>query len=117
MVAAKITLKTHDMTAAYSVISGVALAAQRRGSVVQRLHRGPVDRGHARPALDLIALAAARRPFQTRPPLPVYAQIMLARARTLPTGFIAPCLPPDWLKCKNPACEAVKREAEEDWGR
>ena len=23
---------------------------------------------------------------------------------------------PDWLKCKNPACEAVKREAEEDWG-
>jgi bifunctional non-homologous end joining protein LigD len=24
---------------------------------------------------------------------------------------------PDWLKCKNPACEAVKREAEEDWGR
>jgi hypothetical protein len=24
---------------------------------------------------------------------------------------------PDWLKCKNPACEAVKRDAEEDWGR
>jgi ATP-dependent DNA ligase len=24
---------------------------------------------------------------------------------------------PEWLKCKNPACEAVKREAEEDWGR
>jgi bifunctional non-homologous end joining protein LigD len=24
---------------------------------------------------------------------------------------------PDWLKMKNPACEAVKREAEEDWGR
>jgi bifunctional non-homologous end joining protein LigD len=24
---------------------------------------------------------------------------------------------PDWLKCKNPACEAVKREAEEDWRR
>jgi hypothetical protein len=23
---------------------------------------------------------------------------------------------PDWLKCKNPACEAVKREAEGDWG-
>jgi ATP-dependent DNA ligase len=23
----------------------------------------------------------------------------------------------DWLKCKNPACEAAKREAEEDWGR
>ena len=23
---------------------------------------------------------------------------------------------PDWLKSKNPACEAVKREAEEDWG-
>jgi ATP-dependent DNA ligase len=24
---------------------------------------------------------------------------------------------PDWLKMKNPACLAVKREAEEDWGR
>jgi ATP-dependent DNA ligase len=24
---------------------------------------------------------------------------------------------PDWLMCKNPACEAVTREAEEDWGR
>jgi bifunctional non-homologous end joining protein LigD len=24
---------------------------------------------------------------------------------------------PDWLKFKNPACEAVKREAEEDWGK
>ena len=23
---------------------------------------------------------------------------------------------PDWLKGKNPACEAVRREAEEDWG-
>ena len=23
---------------------------------------------------------------------------------------------PDWLKMKNPACEAVRREAEEDWG-
>ena len=24
---------------------------------------------------------------------------------------------PDWLKSKNPACEAVRREAEEDWGQ
>jgi hypothetical protein len=23
----------------------------------------------------------------------------------------------DWLKMKNPACEAVRREAEEDWDR
>jgi ATP-dependent DNA ligase len=23
----------------------------------------------------------------------------------------------DWLKMKNPACSAVKREAEEDWGK
>jgi hypothetical protein len=23
----------------------------------------------------------------------------------------------DWLKMKDPACEAVKREVEEDWGR
>ena len=26
-------------------------------------------------------------------------------------------LSPDWLKSKNPSCEAVRREAEEDWGR
>jgi ATP-dependent DNA ligase len=24
---------------------------------------------------------------------------------------------PDWLKMKDPACEAVKREEEEDWGK
>src|SRR5262249_50253584 len=24
---------------------------------------------------------------------------------------------PDWLKSKNPTCEAVRREEEEDWGR
>ena len=24
---------------------------------------------------------------------------------------------PDWLKSKNPACAAVKRETEEDWGQ
>ena len=24
---------------------------------------------------------------------------------------------PDWLKSKKPACAAVKREEEEDWGR
>jgi bifunctional non-homologous end joining protein LigD len=24
---------------------------------------------------------------------------------------------PDWLKMKNPACEAVRREAKEDWGK
>jgi hypothetical protein len=24
---------------------------------------------------------------------------------------------PDWLTMKNPACEAVRREAVEDWGR
>jgi hypothetical protein len=24
---------------------------------------------------------------------------------------------PNWLKMKNPAAPAVKREAEEDWGR
>jgi ATP-dependent DNA ligase len=24
---------------------------------------------------------------------------------------------PDWIKMKNPACAAVHREAEEDWGR
>ena len=24
---------------------------------------------------------------------------------------------PDWIKSNNPACEAVRREEEEDWGR
>jgi hypothetical protein len=24
---------------------------------------------------------------------------------------------PDWFRSKNPACEAVRREAEEDWGK
>jgi ATP-dependent DNA ligase len=24
---------------------------------------------------------------------------------------------PDWIKCKNPTHPAVRREAEEDWGR
>jgi hypothetical protein len=24
---------------------------------------------------------------------------------------------PDWIKMKNPACEAARREAEEDWGK
>jgi hypothetical protein len=37
--------------------------------------------------------AGPPRAFQPRPPLPIYAHIMLARPRTLPTGFIAPCLP------------------------
>src|SRR5262249_54652728 len=34
-----------------------------------------------------------RGAFQARPPLPIFPRIMLARPRTLPTGFIAPCLP------------------------
>jgi hypothetical protein len=33
-----------------------------------------------------------------------------------PSGFAA-AASPDWLKSKNPACEAVRREAEEDWGK
>jgi ATP-dependent DNA ligase len=24
---------------------------------------------------------------------------------------------PDWIKMKNPACEAVRREEEEEWGK
>jgi len=30
---------------------------------------------------------------------------------------VAVSFSPDWLKVKNPAAPAVKREAEEDWGR
>src|SRR5262249_5091152 len=39
------------------------------------------------------------RAFQPRPPLPIYSRIMLARPRTLPTGFIAPCLPAAVRRC------------------
>jgi ATP-dependent DNA ligase len=38
-------------------------------------------------------VAGPPRAFQSRPSLPIYAHVMLARPRTLPTGFIAPCLP------------------------
>jgi len=32
-------------------------------------------------------------------------------------GGLMPPRSPDWLKMKNPAAPAVKREAEEDWGK
>ena len=35
-----------------------------------------------------------------------------AEGLALPLGPLA-----DWLKSKNPACAAVKREEEEDWGK
>jgi hypothetical protein len=34
-----------------------------------------------------------------------------------PDVFHHACMSPDWLKSKNPNAPAVKREAEEDWGR
>ena len=45
----------------------------------------------ARYAVD--ARSRAPRAFQARPPSPSYSRIMLAPPRTLPIGFIAPCLP------------------------
>ena len=36
-----------------------------------------------------------------------------------PMRTMSPCRSgrsPEWLKSKNPACEAVRRGAEEDWG-
>jgi len=35
---------------------------------------------------------------------------------SLPIVFVS-SVSPDWLKMKNPAAPAVKREAEEDWSR
>jgi hypothetical protein len=35
----------------------------------------------------------------------------------LEAAGLAPGRSRDWLKSKNPACEAVRREAEEDWGK
>jgi bifunctional non-homologous end joining protein LigD len=39
---------------------------------------------------------------------------IVSNGRTRP---IAPAGRPTWLKSKNPASPAAKREAEEDWGR
>jgi hypothetical protein len=35
---------------------------------------------------------------------------------SLPIVFVS-SVSPDWLKMNNPAAPAVRREAEEDWGR
>jgi len=43
--------------------------------------------------IALCRRGAPRAAFQPRPQLPIYTHIMLARPRTLPIGFIAPCLP------------------------
>src|SRR6516165_11334940 len=40
-----------------------------------------------------------------------------ARQQAAGTRAYVPGRSPDWLKMKNPAARAVKREAEEDWGR
>ena len=50
-----------------------------------------IARRRARYAVD--ARSRVPRAFQARPALPIYSRIMLARPRTLPTGFIAPYLP------------------------
>jgi hypothetical protein len=42
---------------------------------------------------------------------------MAARSRQRKTSTYRSGRSPDWLKSKNPACEAVRREAEEDWGK
>ena len=52
---------------------------------------------------------AARDKLSVRP-----SHLAAANARIRPT---AAGRSPDWLKMKNPCCDAVKREAEEDWGR
>jgi ATP-dependent DNA ligase len=59
------------------------------------LFRGPAEWSRWNVSLRLAVAPASPppRPFQPRPPLPIYVHIMLARPRTLPTGFIAPCLP------------------------
>jgi hypothetical protein len=45
------------------------------------------------------------------------APVNIFRALILLAPFIAQADSPDWLKFKNPEAPAVKREAEEDWGR
>jgi hypothetical protein len=47
--------------------------------------------------------------------------VLLRDRKSRSGGFVEPCLPyrpgrlPRWVKVKNPAAPAVKREAEEDW--
>src|SRR5215813_12243422 len=40
-----------------------------------------------------------------------------ARQQAAGSRAYVPGRSPDWLKMKNPACAAVKREVEEEWGR
>src|SRR5262249_58622696 len=76
------------MTADLSFI----VSAHRRAALI-----GPPPAEWSRWNVSLrLAVAPAWPPpraFQPRPPLPIYPHIILARPRTLPTGFIAPCLP------------------------
>jgi hypothetical protein len=46
------------------------------------------------------------------------ASLMLASlSRSARISAYRPGRSPDWLKMKNPAAPAVKREAEEEWGK
>ena len=48
---------------------------------------------------------------------PAPANIFRALILLVPIIAIAPVAPVDWLKFKNPEAPAVRREAEEKWGR
>ena len=63
-------------------------------------------------------LATRRRQAPAKPATKVLSDFSTYRkARSGWARATAPAASPDWLKFKNPEAPAVKREAEEDWGR
>ena len=65
------------------------------------------------PGVQLSASRAPRRPrVRTRLQAGARGHRLQAARLALPSGRS-----PDWVKFKNPAAPAVRREAEEDWGR
>jgi hypothetical protein len=76
------------------------------------LARGP------RKAKIMAGCGAAGAALSGRYQKPPCLQARARRHRVQAQGLALPLRPlADWLKMKNPEAPAVKREAEEDWGR
>src|SRR5262249_33217704 len=85
--------QSRDCGAGHDVLLAIERASPHGGLAAARYHTVAPERRCVPHSAHADARPYPRGAFQARPPLPVYAHIMLARPRTLPTGFIAPCLP------------------------
>jgi bifunctional non-homologous end joining protein LigD len=104
------------------IIDGEAVACDEKTGIAwfDRLRHHRVDETVFLYAFDLIELGGddLRRE-------PLGAAVFQHACKMGLQGIVSKCKDslyrsgrsPDWLKMKNPACEAVRREAEEDWGR